>query len=526
MPSAARIFGKKIPIPIPKEFDNCTNLLHFLELTPSELKKIWWYHDRMYKSFSIRKNGKKNRTIAAPDNRLKFFQRRIASRLDQLYRLRNPVHGFVATRSVKTNAEAHGARRFLVNLDLSDFFPTITERRVLGLLTSLGVDESVSGIIARLCCYKGQLPQGAPTSPVLSNMICYRLDTELLRIAKDARAIYTRYADDITFSSHQPPTSLFGGIMPSAGHFSPDQLSQHLITAIESNGFKINSDKSHYADRNSRRVVTGVKINAGLNVDRRYVRQIRALLYSIENIGLPNAQKKYDSLGLNGEISMHLRGKISYIKHLKGATDPVVRSLVKKHNRIFLENPIILTPTNEERRDRSVWVLEHDGNQGQQGTAFFLNGVGLVTAAHCVANSVNLVVYHPTKHSNKYTVTIKKICPHRDLAILEHTIQEDDFFEFSSAINAVAVGDNVTAYGYPGFANGDKLNMRPGTVVSLPVRHAVNYIETTQQLAQGMSGGPILNRLDQVAGVIHKGGPTEGRQLAVNIRHLLDLFAE
>src|SRR6185295_7019926 len=101
-----------------------------------------------------------------------------------LYRPRNPVHGFVPGRSVKTNAEAHGQRRFVVNLDLQDFFPTITENRIRGLLQALDVDYRVSEIVARLCCLNDHLPQGAPTSPVLSNMICYRLDTALLNIAK------------------------------------------------------------------------------------------------------------------------------------------------------------------------------------------------------------------------------------------------------------------------------------------------------------------------------------------------------
>ena len=87
-------------------------------------------------------------------------------------------------------------RRFVVNVDITDFFPTITENRVQGLLNSLGVDSRVADIVARVCCNNGHLPQGAPSSPVISNMICFRLDKQLMAIAKDARCIYTRYADD------------------------------------------------------------------------------------------------------------------------------------------------------------------------------------------------------------------------------------------------------------------------------------------------------------------------------------------
>ncbi|WP_292686939.1 reverse transcriptase family protein [Novosphingobium sp.] len=290
-----------LPSPQSPELGDEASLLAHLGLSPKELKKIWWYRERMYAQFSIAKGGGKVRHITAPDKRLKILQSKLAPLLDQLYRVRNPVHGFVPARSVKTNAAAHGRRRFVVNLDLKDFFPTITENRITGLLRSLGVNDRVAEIIARLCCFNSHLPQGAPSSPVLSNMICFRLDSELLRAAKAARSIYTRYADDITFSSYQPPSPLFEGALPPVGRFSPDTLAPSLRETFKSNGFAVNPDKAHYADRNSRRVVTGVKINAGLNVDRRYVRQIRALLHSVEKLGLEDAQQRYADAG--GKVS-------------------------------------------------------------------------------------------------------------------------------------------------------------------------------------------------------------------------------
>jgi len=300
--SARRAFGKLVSITIPPELADEHALFAYLKMSPAELNKIWWYRGQMYSQFDIAKGSGKTRTITAPDRRLKIIQQKLLRLLDQLYRVRNPVHGFVPERSVKTNAEAHGRRRFVINLDLKDFFPTIIEKRVVGLLRSLGVDRRVSEIVARLCCYSGHLPQGAPTSPILSNMICYRLDTDLLLAAKASRAIYTRYADDITFSSYQAPTPLFEGGVPAAGRFTPELLTHNVRAAIISNGFVIHPDKAHYADRNSRRMVTGVKINAGLNVDRRYVRRIRAMLHSIELLGLADAQTKYSSIGGKGSL--------------------------------------------------------------------------------------------------------------------------------------------------------------------------------------------------------------------------------
>ena len=520
MPSPARIFGKHFPLPIPPELVDEATLLAHLGLGPAELKKIWYQH------FSIAKRAGTMRLISAPDKRLKILHAKLKPLLDQLYRVRNPVHGFVADRSVKTNALAHGRRRHVVNLDLKDFFPTVTENRIDGLLTALGVNARVAEIVARLCCFNGHLPQGASTSPVLSNMICFRLDADLLRVAKGARATYTRYADDITCSSSQPPAPLFDGALPPVGRFSPDMLAPALRGTFTANGFTINPDKAHYADRNSRRIVTGVKINAGLNVDRRYIRHIRALLHSIEKLTLADAEEKYRQAGGKGSLAAHLRGKISYVAHLKGLADPVVRALALRYNKSFVTAPIKLAPTTEEQRDRSVWIVEHSANKGQQGTAFFLTGVGLVTAAHCVTGAKDLKVYHLSKPSNKAAVSVLKRCDHRDLAILGHDIPATDFFELEAAAQPVKVGNVLAAYGYPDFGPGDQLSIRSGTVSSLPIKSAVRRIEVTQELSQGMSGGPLLDGGGKVAGIVHKGGPDEAKQIATHIAELMKWQSE
>lgn len=351
-------------------------------------------------------------------------------------------------------------------------------------------------------------------------MICYRLDTELLRVAKNARAIYTRYADDITFSGYQPPSPLFEAGPPAVGNISPDLLSTALRAAVQVNGFTINPRKVHYADRNSRRIVTGVKINSGLNVDRRYIRDIRAKLNSIERHGLKTSQGTYSAKGGKGDIVSHIRGKIAYVVHLKGIADPVVRSLALRYNRNFADHPMTVTPTDSERLDRSVWIVEHDGNGGEQGTAFFLSGVGLVTAAHCVEDPIDLVVYHPSSRSNQTRVSVRKRCKHRDLAILDHAINANQYFEIEPAKVAAAVGDSVTAYGYPDYGPGDRLNIRTGTVTSLPTKSTIDRVEVSQELSQGMSGGPVLDAHGKVVGVIHKGGPKEGRQIATAIHEV------
>jgi len=159
VPYLGAVFGQPIRITIPAELADEAALLAYLGVGTAELKKIWYYRRRMYQHFSIAKSPDKVRMISAPNERLKFLQRKIAEKLTELYRPRNPVHGFVAGRSVKTNALAHLHRRFIVNIDLKDFFPSISQRRVEGLLSALGIDAGVARIIARICCNNGQLPK-------------------------------------------------------------------------------------------------------------------------------------------------------------------------------------------------------------------------------------------------------------------------------------------------------------------------------------------------------------------------------
>lgn len=516
-----------IRVAVPPEMISEEALLIYLGMSAKELKKIWWFRERMYRQFELAKGKDKTRIINAPDERLKYLQRKIAPLLDQLYRVRNPVHGFVPGKSVKTNAQAHLRRRFVLNVDLKDFFPSITEKRVIGVLESLGIDSRVSAIIARICCHKAHLPQGAPTSPVISNMICFRLDKELLAFAKGTRCIYTRYADDITFSSHQPMTVLFEGAVPPSGHFSPDRLVPILRNTFASNGFSINPDKAHYADGHSRRMVTGLKVNEFVNVDRRYVRNIRAAIYSVEKLGAKAAQEKFEKgHGGTSDLGAHLQGKITWLKYIRGQSDPVFRGIAVRFNAKFPKHKIEVTPTASEVRDRAVWVVEHFDGDMAQGTAFFLKDVGLITAAHCVDGSDKIEVYHPSKPANAFKATVIKRDKTRDLAILGHSIPDTEYFELERSPKPVAVGEDLIAVGYPNFGPGDRLNVRGGQVSSLPVKHGLKLIEVTQKLSQGMSGGPLLDGEKKVVGVVHKGGPGEDRDFAIHIEMVNAWLAE
>jgi RNA-directed DNA polymerase len=530
VPSLASLFSAPVRVVIPTEHTSENELLKYLGLSAAELKKIWWYRGRMYKQFDIAKAGGKNRLISAPDHRLKMLQRKIASSLDKIYRPRHPVHGFVNGRSVKSNASAHLRSKFVLNLDIEGFFSSISERRVCGLFKALGIDDRVAQILARICCNESVLPQGAPTSPVISNMICFRMDKELQAIAKDGRCIYTRYADDITFSSYQPLSSLFEGPLPPAGNISPDLLKGRLQGAFQGNGFALNPKKAHYADKHSRRTVTGLRINELVNVDRRFVRNLRAALFAVETQGIAIAQRTLkDKYKRDSSLVSHLRGRISWVGQIKGPSDPIFRGLALRFNKLFPDQRLEILPTDVEVRDRAVWLIEHWSDtldSSTQGTAFFLQSVGLVTAWHCVDGAAEVEVYHPSKPSNKFKVTVFKHDVHRDLAILKHEIPSTEYYDLEASKRELKAGDNLTALGYPGFGPGDKINVRSGSISSLPIKRAVPMIEVTQKLSQGMSGGPLLDEKNAVVGIIHKGGPGEGRDFAVHVRALIEWLGE
>jgi RNA-directed DNA polymerase len=510
----------QIRVQIPAELASKTALLAYLGVSRAELKKIWYHRDKMYQNFDVAKKSGKPRPINAPDQRLKFLQRQIADLLVKLYPVRKPVHGYVIGRSVKSNASSHLKQRFILNLDIKDFFGSISERRVFGVLQAIGIPSDAAETVARICCYKGHLPQGGPASPVISNMVCFRLDRTMMNLAKDAKCIYTRYADDISLSSLRPLTPLFDGTLPPTGLVAPELLSAALQATFASNGFALNPEKVHYADKHSRRVVTGLKVNEGLNVDRRFVRNIRAALYAVEKDAAA-AQARYTA-DFNGkvDISSHLRGKIAWLGNVKGLADPVYRALALRFNVAFPKHAIKVQPTRHERLDRSVWVIEHHLNDIEkyaQGSAFFLTGVGLVTAAHCVAGAKEATVHHPSRPSNKFNVTVAHYSKHRDLAILMHNIPATDFFELGKSAAAAVTGDPIVAIGYPDFSPADKVNVREGTVSSTTVKSLINLLEVNFKFIQGMSGGPVIDSNDEVVGIVHKGGPKENRDFAIVI---------
>ena len=265
----------------------------------------------MYKEFEIPKRTGGTRRITAPVGKLKDIQKCIAIILSPYYLAPDCVHGFVEGRSVATNASKHIERNYVLNIDLKDFFPTITYTRVMKALMELGFNEEVSDTIARLCTIpswdkssqmlRNALPQGSPASPLLSNIVCTSLDQRLMALAKRFGLTYSRYADDITFSSNH------------SVYAKDSAFLQELEDIVNSSGFKINEKKTRLQKKGSRQEVTGLIVGKKINTYRQFTKNLRAAVFHAETNGCTP-----------GELN-NIMGRISYLAMVKGPDDPIVK---------------------------------------------------------------------------------------------------------------------------------------------------------------------------------------------------------
>ncbi len=261
-----------------------------------------------YRRFFMPKKSGGKRLISAPMPRLKALQYRVLEKFLEPVPVHDAAHGFVPGRSILTNASAHTGRDLVVNLDLKDFFPSVSFRRTKGLFRALGYPEKIATILGLICTEadtdeveldgeryflhrsERRLPQGAPTSPAITNILCYRLDRRLQGVAQSLGYTYTRYADDLTFSvSGEPVTDL-------------KRLLWRIRSVVQSEGFQLHPDKTRIMRRGRQQEVTGLTVNDGVSVPRRDLRNFRALLHRIEKDGLSGRSWRGSSANLLSAI--------------------------------------------------------------------------------------------------------------------------------------------------------------------------------------------------------------------------------
>lgn len=289
--------------------------------------------EKRYVRFEVPKRSGGVREIRAPGTAIKILQRKLNQVLQSVYEPRDSVHGFVPNRSVRTNAGAHARRRYVLNVDLKEFFPSVNFGRVRGLLMAEPYRRppEVATVLAQLACHDNQLPQGAPTSPVLANMVCWGMDSALQGLAKRCRATYTRYADDVTFSTNRRDFPAELAVVEGEAV----RLGYELAAVIERSGFEPNTKKVRLQTREFRQEVTGLTVNVFPNVQRCYVRQIRAMLHAWRKFGLEAAEaehrRKYahEHRGPGRGAPSYravVEGKLAYLAMVRGVADPVYQT--------------------------------------------------------------------------------------------------------------------------------------------------------------------------------------------------------
>lgn len=298
-----------------------------------------------YKQFKIKKKPGGFRLITAPRNQsFMLILKYINEIFKTIYSPSKYAMGFTEGRSVVTNASIHKGHNYVFNIDLKDFFPSIHQARIWKRLQlePLFLKQPIANVIAGLCSMKEVqedgsvryvLPQGAPTSPIITNMICDKLDHRLGGLAKRFRVKYSRYADDITFSS------MHNVYQPSS------TFRTELKRIIESQGFVLNEAKTRLQKLGARQEVTGIIISDKLNVSQKYVRDIRNILFIWKKYGYTAAYSKFFPKYKmekghikkgNPDMVNVLDGKLMYLKMVKGENDSVYQRLKTQFDKLCL----------------------------------------------------------------------------------------------------------------------------------------------------------------------------------------------
>lgn len=251
---------------------------------------------KRYKEFTIPKKSGGVRRISAPRGSLKLILSYLNVIFQAMYKPTDAAMGFVPGRSIVDNASAHTGRNYVFNTDLKDFFPSIHQARVWKILQlkPFSFNREIASLIAGLSCMQdpngtvdkkgmiiGVLPQGSPCSPILTNIVCRNLDKKLLRLAKGYNIKYTRYADDITFSSDY-------NVFQEDSKFMAE-----FIKIVADEKFEINDKKTRLQKSGQRQEVTGLLVNKKVNVAKEYHKDLRSLLYIWERYGHDQAYAKF-----------------------------------------------------------------------------------------------------------------------------------------------------------------------------------------------------------------------------------------
>lgn len=242
------------------------HLASYLGVSPSLIRQIIHKPAYHYREFPVRKSSGEDRIVSTPKTYLKVIQWWIADNILNKIQLSDSVHGFRRGKSYFTNASVHLNAKHILNVDIESFFDSITSDQIANVFHSLGYAEAGCLTLAALTSKNGTAPTGAPTSPMIANAILRPLDAQLEALAAEANLRYTRYADDLTFSSSE---------------WIDQAIIGHVSKHVESHGFKLNTKKTKFMGTGDRMEVTGLVTNSGLNASREWRNWARGFLHRV-----------------------------------------------------------------------------------------------------------------------------------------------------------------------------------------------------------------------------------------------------
>ena len=294
---------------------------------------------KRYKTFHIRKKSGGVREINAPCYQLRILLHLLNILFKAVYTPSVSVMGFTENRSVVTNANLHTGHHYVFNIDLENFFPSVPQPRVRArlLLPPFNLPMEVANVVAGLCCHtnadatRDVLPQGAATSPLLTNAICDKLDRRMRGVARRFGLHYTRYADDMTFSSMHNV------------YQENSEFRMEIRRIIEEQGFCMNDKKTRLLRSGERQEVTGLTVNEHVNLSKKYTRDLRCILHVWEKEGYGKAYayfyphyKREKGYIKKGEPVMEnvISGKLNYMRMVKGNENPAYKKLLERYNRL------------------------------------------------------------------------------------------------------------------------------------------------------------------------------------------------
>ena len=279
--------------------------------------------ESLYKKFKIPKRDGSFREICAPEEKLKYLQKKLAmllqkcdAEIDAACPARRVAHGFKNELNTISNAKPHRGQKYVVNFDLSNYFDQFNFGRVRGFFISnpkFLLSPKVATAIAQIATFENKLPQGSPCSPVIANLITRSLDNRLLKFCRANRFSYTRYADDITISSNL--TSFPDQVICDVHPGGKASLSLELLNIIKAFGFEINPNKTRVFSKHHRQLVTNLVVNKKVNVPSSYYRATRSMCHQFF------MERKYQIDGVDVNGFDRLRGRLNYIFYVRDLAD-------------------------------------------------------------------------------------------------------------------------------------------------------------------------------------------------------------